>query len=120
MEILRLVLLAIHLLGFAALFGGLLAQAKEPAKQVNAMMRDGSGTAWVAGLALMGVAMAGDGEVDHLKLGVKFLIGTVILALVMMNVRRDRIPQGLWLGIVVLVLANVAIAIFWGPVHGSY
>ena len=32
----------------------------------------------------------------------KFAIGLVILVLVMMNVRKERIPQGLWAGILLL------------------
>jgi len=120
MEIARLVLLVAHLLGFAALFGGLLVQAKDPVKRVNGLMRDGSGTAWLAGLALMGILSAGDGDVDHIKLGVKFLIGTVILVLVMMNLRKERIGQGLWATLLLLTVANVAIAVFWAPAHGSY
>ncbi len=120
MEIVRLVLLLVHLLGFAALFGGLILQGREPVKRVNALMRDGSGTAFVAGLALVGVLEAGDADVDHAKVGVKLAIGLVILALVMANVRRERIPQGLWMALLVLTVANVAVALFWAPAHGSY
>ena len=120
MEIVRLVLLLLHVLGFAALFGGLLVQAKEPVKKVNSLMRDGAGTAVVAGVALVGVLEAGDADVDNVKIGVKLVIGVVILALVMMNLRRPRIPQGLWLALLVLTVANVAVALFWAPAHGSY
>jgi len=120
MEIVRLVLLVVHLLGFAALFGGLLAQAKEPQKLVNGLMRDGSGTAVVAGLLLVGVLEMGDTTPDHAKIAVKLVIGVVILALVMMNLRRDRIPQGLWVALLVLTVANVAVALFWSPTHGTY
>ncbi|WP_205471427.1 hypothetical protein [Nocardioides sp. SYSU D00038] len=120
MEILRLVLLLLHLLGFAALFGGLLAQARLPEKRVNDLMRDGAGTAVLAGLALVGVLEAGDGDVDHAKVGVKLVVGVVILVLVMANLRKERIPQGLWALLLLLTVANVAVAVFWSPVHGSY
>lgn len=120
MEIVRLVLLLIHILGFAALFGGLLVQAKEPVKRVNALMRDGSGTAVLAGLLLVGVLEAGDTDVNHAKIGVKLVIGLVILALVMMNVRKERISQAIWTVLLVLTVANIAVALFWAPAHGSY
>ncbi len=55
MEALRLILLILHILGFAALLGGLLAQAGPGEKRVTGAMRDGIGTAFVAGLALVGV-----------------------------------------------------------------
>src|SRR5688500_16706904 len=117
METLRLVLLFLHLLGFAALFGGLLAQVREPTKRINAAMRDGAGTAFLTGLLLVGVLEAGDAAVDHAKIGVKFATSLVILVLVMANVRKPRIPQCLYLGLTALTVANVAVAIFWTTVH---
>ena len=119
METLRLVLLFLHVLGYAALIGGLLAQARTPERSVNAAMRDGVGTAFVTGLLLVGVLEAGDGDVDHAKIAVKFAVGLVLLVLVMANTRKERIPQGLWLGLLVLAVANVAVAVFWSPVHVS-
>lgn len=116
-ETLRLILLLVHVLGFAALIGGLLAQAGPGEKKVNAAMRDGAGTAFLAGLALVGVLSAGDQEPDNTKAGVKLLVGLVILALVMANVRKPSIPQGLWAGLLALSVLNVAIAIFWSPAH---
>lgn len=117
METLRLVLLFVHILGFAALLGGLVVQAKLPEKVVNSAMRDGIGTAFLAGLLLVGVLEAGDAAVNNAKIGVKFAIGLVILVLVMANVRKERIPQGLWVGLIVLTVANIAVAVFWSPVH---
>ncbi|UMG93358.1 hypothetical protein [Nocardioides sp. TF02-7] len=117
MDTLRLILLVLHILGFAALIGGLLAQAGSPEKKVNGAMRDGTGTAFLAGLALVGVLEAGDGDVNHAKIGVKFAIGLVLLVLVMANVRKERIPNGLWAGLLVLSVANVCVAVLWSPVH---
>jgi hypothetical protein len=117
METLRLVLLVLHLLGFAALFGGLVVQLRTPEKVVNAAMRDGVGTAFLAGLLLVGVLEAGDGPVDHAKIAVKFAIGLVILILVMANMRKPRIPDGLFYALLVLTIANVCVAVFWSTVH---
>jgi hypothetical protein len=119
MEILRLVLLFVHVLGFAALFGGLVVQARSSEKSVNAAMRDGIGTAFLTGLLLVGVLEAGDDPVDHAKIGVKFAIGLVLLVLVMANTRKPTIPQGLWAGLLLLSTANIAVAIFWSPAHAA-
>jgi len=116
-ETVRLVLLFAHLLGWAALFGGLLAQAREPYKRVNAAMRDGVGTAFVSGLLLVGVLEGGDEPVNHAKIAVKLVIGLVLLVLVMANIRKERIPQGLWAGLALLTALNVAVAVFWSPAH---
>lgn len=117
METLRLVLLLLHLLGFAALLGGLLVQLRADGKSVNGAMRDGAGTAFLAGLLLVGVLEAGDTTVDNAKVGVKFVIGLVILVLVMANLRKPRIPEGLFYGLLALTVANVAVALFWSPTH---
>lgn len=117
MELVRLILLFVHLLGFAALVGGLVVQAKEGGKRVNGAMRDGAGTAFLAGVGLVGVLEAGDATVDHVKIGVKLVIGLLILVLVMANVRKPSIPQGLWAGLLLLTVANVAVAVFWSPAH---
>ena len=116
METLRLVLLFVHVLGFAALLGGLLVQVREETKVVNPLMRDGIGTAFLAGLLLVGV-LESLGSPDHAKIGVKFAIGLVILVLVMVNMRKPSIPQGLYFGLLVLTIANIAVAVFWSPVH---
>jgi hypothetical protein len=113
METLEHVLLVVHLLGFGALFGGLLVQAREPEKTVNALMRDGIGTAFLMGLALVGVLEARDEHVDNAKIGVKLAVGLVILVLVMVNLRKERIPQGLWAGLLVLTVTNVGVAVLW-------
>jgi hypothetical protein len=123
MEIVRLVLLVIHILGYAALLGGLLVQAREPAKRVNSLMRDGAGTAVVAGILLVGVIEMGDFDTPdsfNAKVGVKLIVGLVILALVMANLRKERITQALWAGILGLTVLNIAIAVFWAPAHGQY
>lgn len=119
MEILRLVLLLVHLLGFAALLGGLLAQLRSADKAVTAPMRDGVGTAFVTGLFLVGVLEASGGDLDHVKVGVKFATGLVLLVLVMANLRKPRIPDGLFWGLLALTVANAAVAVLWAPAHGG-
>jgi NADH:ubiquinone oxidoreductase subunit H len=113
MEFLEHLLLVIHLLGFGALFGGLLVQARTSEKTVNALMRDGIGTAFVAGLLLVGVVQGAGDHVDNTFVAVKGIVALVILILVMANLRKPRISQGLWALLLLLTLANVCVAIFW-------
>ncbi len=117
MEFLRHALLVVHMLGFAALLGGLLVQARTPEKSVNALMRDGAGTAFLAGLLLVGVIEADDGTINNTKIAVKGVIGLVILVLVMANVRKERIATGLWALLLALTVANVCVAVFWASAH---
>jgi hypothetical protein len=117
MEFLRHLLLVVHILGFAALLGGLLVQVRSREKAVNELMRDGAGTAFLAGLLLVGVIEADDGEIDNAKIAVKGVIGLVILVLVMANLRRERIATGLWALLLLLTVANICVAVFWSPAH---
>ena len=113
MEFLQHLLLVIHILGFSALLGGLLVQARSPEKSVNSLMRDGIGTAFVAGLLMVGVIEADDGEIDNTKIAVKAVVALVILVLVMANLRKPSIPQGLWALLLLLTIGNICVAVFW-------
>jgi NADH:ubiquinone oxidoreductase subunit H len=113
MEFLEHLLLAIHLLGFGALVGGLLIQARVPEKSVNSLMRDGIGTAFVAGLLMVGVAQGAGDHVDNAFVAVKGVVALIILVLVMANLRKPRISQGLWALLLVLTLVNLGVAVFW-------
>ena len=112
MDVAHVVLLVLHVVGIVALLAGILVQVRRPEKRVNGLMRDGIGVAFLAGLFLVGVLEAGDDEVDHTKIAVKFGIGLVVLVLVMANLRKPRIPDGLYWGLLVLTLANIGVAIF--------
>ena len=82
-------------------------------------MRDGVGTAFLAGLALVGVLEGLDVELNYAKIAVKSVIGLVLLVLVMANLRKDRIPNGLWAGLLLLSVANVCVAVLWSPAHSA-
>ncbi len=116
MTFLEHLLLVIHLLGFAALFGGLLVELREPVKKIHPLMRDGIGTAVVAGVILFGVLSTDDPAPDaswHWKMTVKLIVGVVILTLVMMNMRKESISKKLFYGLLFLTVANVCVAVFW-------
>jgi len=115
MDFLRHLFLVIHLLGYGALVGGLLVQAREPLKKIHPLMRDGIGTAVVAGLILFGLD-SGDHDGDagwHWKMAVKLVVGLVILVFVMANMRKERISNALWAFLLLLTVGNVCVAIFW-------
>jgi hypothetical protein len=113
MDIAHVVLLVVHIGGIVALLAGILVQVRRPERRVNGLMRDGVGSAFLAGLFLVGVLEAGDDPVDHTKIAVKFAIGLVLLVLVMANLRKERLPDGLYWGLLVLTLANVGVALAW-------
>ena len=117
MDVAHVVLLVLHIGGVVALLAGILVQVRRPEKKVNGLMRDGVATAFVAGLFLVGVLESGDDPVDHTKIAVKFAIGLVLLVLVMANLRKERIANGLWALLLLLTVANVCVAVFWASAH---
>lgn len=113
MEIVKHLVVLLHFIGFAALLGGMLVQVRDAEKRVLPAMRDGIGLAFLAGLALVAFAEAGPDAVNHAKVTVKFGIALVILILVMVNMRKPRVPDGLFYGLLVLTVVNMGVAIFW-------
>ncbi len=118
MNTVGLILLFLHILGFAALLGGLLAQARDAEKKITPVIRDGVGTAFLAGVFLVGILEAGDGSVNHAKIGVKFAVTLVLLVLVMANMRKPKIPNGLYWALTGLTVLNIGLALFWSAKHG--
>ncbi len=114
MDLLRDVLVFLHFIGLAALFGGLFVQLKANPRVVNNAMFHGILTQLVTGLLLVGVLESGDEDVDHAKVGVKLVVAAVIGVLVFMNRKKSSIPDGLFFGLLGLTALNIAVAVFWG------
>jgi hypothetical protein len=113
MEILRDILVFLHFVGLAALFGGLFVQIKSDPRVVNNAVLHGILTQVVTGLLLVGVLEGMDKEVDNVKIGVKLLVAIVIAVLVLANRKKTSIPNGLFFGLMGLTLLNIGVAVFW-------
>ncbi len=112
-DLLRHILLFIHLLGFAALFGGALVQFRDEYKVVNAAMLYGALIQIVTGLLLVGVIEGANDPIDNWKVTVKLAVGLVAAVLCWVNRRKDTIPAGLFGAIMLLTAGNVGVAVFW-------
>lgn len=114
MEAIRLILLFIHLVGFALLLGGAITQYLSGTFRINAAMLWGSIVQLLSGLALAApLRGGGDAEPSPIKLGVKLLIAILIFIMVFVPRKREAVAKGHFLGIIVLTLANAAVAVFW-------
>lgn|SRR5690625_1996674 len=106
------IFVVLHLIGWAIVLGGALANMRTP-KVISGMLH-GVLTALVTGIVLVGLAEMGDGEVNHLKIGIKLLVALIATALVIYGRRNDdRVTTGYLGGIAGLVVVNVAIAVLW-------
>lgn len=113
MDLLRNLLVFIHLLGFASLFGGAFVQVRDDVKVVNAAMLYGALVQVLSGLLLVGVIEGQDSPVDNVKVAVKLAVALVIAVLCWVNRRKEGIPGGLFGAIWLLTTANVGVAVFW-------
>ena len=113
MELLRNLLLVLHFVGLAALFGGFFVQLTARDKVINTAMLHGVLTQLVTGFLLVGVAEARDVEVDHAKVGAKLLVTVIITAIVLTQRSKNPVKVGVWAAIGGLTLLNIVLAVFW-------
>ena len=114
MELIRDLLLFVHLLGFASLLGGALVQVRAQPRVVNDAMLHGALTALLAGVLLVGLLESmPDASVDRVKIAVKLVVALVVAVLCWVNRKKPAIPAGLFFGLLGLSALNAAIAVFW-------
>lgn len=117
MELVDQIVLLLHLIGFAALFGGILVQTRVREPEVNAAMLHGSYTMLVTGVALAVFALLGVGpgndQANIAKLVTKLVVAAIITFLVVINRRFTSIPKGLWGLLGLLTLGNAVLAVLW-------
>jgi hypothetical protein len=68
--------------------------------------------ALIAGVVMVGLheSVKPDEELNHTKVGIKFLILIVILALGYKNVKKPELPKNVWLAMIGLTVFNIVIA----------
>jgi hypothetical protein len=114
MEIVRLSLVFLHLLGMALLLGSFLVQRRvAPHGPLSVGWLHGSLLQLLTGLALVGVNEALDRELDNVKTAVKLLVLLVILGLIIGIRRRDTLPAWVAPALAGLVVVNTGVAVFW-------
>ena len=114
MEWLRLALRYVHLVGFAALLGGAIAQYVSGRIRINTVMLAGAATQVVTGVIL--AAPFGRDEDDAFssaKLAVKGVIAVLIFAMVFFSRKRESVNPGHFMAIIGLTLVNAGVAVFW-------
>lgn len=116
LEIVRLALRYVHLIGFALLFGGFVVEYLTRTYRVSVIMRTGLATMIITGL-LQALPFPRDEELDYVKLTVKLGIAFIIGALFGVATVRERrsapIHKGHFLAVGGLTLLTAAVAVFW-------
>lgn len=115
MTFLTSALVAVHILGAAAIFGIWLATFKKPT--VTLWQLIGAIVQVVTGLALVGIAESSDHDVNHIKIAVKTVIALVILVTAIIGFTKARkqqpVPTGLAHSVGGLAFINILVATLW-------
>ncbi|CAH0239466.1 hypothetical protein SRABI76_02963 [Microbacterium oxydans] len=116
METLRHIVLFVHLIGFAVLFGAWAVQAFGGKREFTRLMSVGMTIAAIAGLALAapwGISY----ELNYVKIGVKLVLLLIIGALLGIGTARQKrgasVPPVMFWLVGILTAANAAIAAIW-------
>ncbi|WP_396643710.1 Fe-S protein [Microbacterium sp.] len=116
MEILRHVVVLVHLVGFAVLFGAWIVEAVARRVQATRLMSYGMLTALVSGLALA-APWGIDHDPNYVKIGTKLVVLIVIGALLGIGSARQKrtgaAPSALFWLVGPLTLLNAALAVLW-------
>jgi hypothetical protein len=112
-EALRLVLLYVHLIGFALLLGGAAAQYLSGRIRITAAMLWGSVIQLASGVGLAAPLRGDDPEPAPAKLAVKAVVAILIFVMVFFSRKRAEVNRGHFLAVIGLTLVNAAVAVFW-------
>ncbi|OAH50818.1 hypothetical protein [Microbacterium oleivorans] len=115
MEILRSIVVLVHLVGFATLFGAWVVELVGQ-RRVTRIMHWGLGIALVAGLALS-APWGLDHDLNYAKIGIKLVVLVLIGGLLGAGAGRLRksgsVPTGIFWPIGILTLLNAGLAVIW-------
>jgi len=113
MTVLEHLVLLLHLLGMAAIVGSAVFVARGAATPALVW---GARAQLLTGLVLVGIKEAGDGPVDHAKIGVKLLVAIAVVACAEIAHARGRKGEArpeLVTAAGALAILNAAIAVLW-------
>ena len=112
MSAINTVAYAIHLLSVLGILALLLLQWNKSPRKLNPGILHAGLTALVAGIVLVGLHnnVKPDEELNHIKVGVKFIILLVILVLGYTNAKKQELTKNVWVTMLGLTITNIVIA----------
>lgn len=112
MSAINTVAYVIHLLSVLGILALLLLQWNKSPRKLNPGILHAGLTALVAGIVLVGLHnnVKPDEELNHIKVGVKFIILLVILVLGYTNVKKQELSKNVWVTMLGLTITNIVIA----------
>lgn len=116
MEILKNVVLALHIIGVAALLGGVIYQIpaiRQGTARVLPAILHGAWTMLLTGVALVGLQYPLGNEVNNAKISVKLAVLIVIVVIALLNRKRETVATWVLPVIGSLTVVNILLATVW-------
>ncbi|WP_214467857.1 hypothetical protein [Microbacterium flavescens] len=116
MEILKNVILALHIIGVVALLGGVLYQIgamREGKARILPAMMHGAWTMLLTGLLLVGLQYPLGNDVNNVKISVKLVVLIAIIAIALINRKRETVAAWVLPVIGGLTVVNILLATVW-------
>jgi hypothetical protein len=112
MSAINTVVYLIHILSVIAILTLLLHQWNKSPRKLNPGVLHAGLSALIAGAVMVGLhdSVKPDEPLNHTKVGIKFLVLIVILALGYKNVKKPELPKNVWLAMIGLTIFNILIA----------
>lgn len=112
MSAINTVAYVIHLLSVIGILSLLLHQWNKSPRKLNPGILHAGLTALIAGIVMVGLHnnVKPDEELNHIKVGIKFIILLIILVLGYTNVKKPELPKKVWLTMLGLTITNIVIA----------
>lgn len=112
MSAINTVVYVIHLLSVIGILVLLFLPWNKSPRKLNPGVLHAGLTALVAGLILVGLHknVKPDEELNHITVGIKFVILVVILALGYKNIKKPELSKNIWLTMLGLTVTNIVIA----------
>ena len=112
MSAINTVVYLIHILSVIGILTLLFLQWNKNPRKLNPGVLHAGLTALLAGIVMVGLhdSLKPDEPLNHTKIGIKFLVLVVILALGYKNVKKPELPKNVWLAMIGLTVLNIVIA----------
>jgi len=112
MSAINIIMYVIHLLSVIGILVLLMHQWNKNPRKLNPGVLHAGLTALIAGVVMVGLhdSVKPDEPLNHTKVGIKFLVLVVILALGYKNVKKPELPKNVWLIMTGLTVLNIIIA----------
>ena len=112
MSAINTVMYLIHILSVIGILALLLLQWNKKPRKLNPGVLHAGLTALIAGIVMVGLhdSVNPDEPLNHTKVGIKFLVLVVILALGYKNVKKPELSKNVWLTMLGLTVLNIVIA----------